>query len=340
VGTGWASRLNLVANSRAGLGTKFGLLGAGSLASSLGAAAAVQLASWPVAAGATLLGLATLAGGARLARRLIGTLGQAEQHLDRFAQGRFEGIVEAGGHDALARLMTALKRVQTRLGFEFSDAKRRAINSAAEAAAAAEVARDVGATVAAATQGDFSRRIPTAGKPAFHAGLCDQLNQLIDTVSTTFREVQASAAQLSAASNQVSRTAQTLAHGASSQSASVEQTTASLHEISASVKQNAQSASVTDGIATQAAGGRPGSRPDRGGDEVDRQQDPRHRRHRLPDQPAGAQRRDRGRTRWRAWQGFCRGRGRGAQAGRAQPGGRAGDRRTRRQQRAPGRNRR
>jgi PAS domain S-box-containing protein len=254
VGTGWASRLNLVANSRAGLGTKFGLLGAGSLASSLGAAAAVQLASWPVAAGATLLGLATLAGGARLARRLIGTLGQAEQHLDRFAQGRFEGIVEAGGHDALARLMTALKRVQTRLGFEFSDAKRRAITRAAEAAAAAEVARDVGATVAAATQGDFSRRIPTAGKPAFHAGLCDQLNQLIDTVSTTFREVQASAAQLSAASNQVSRTAQTLAHGASSQSASVEQTTASLHEISASVKQNAQSASVTDGIATQAAG--------------------------------------------------------------------------------------
>jgi methyl-accepting chemotaxis protein len=44
-----------------------------------------------------------------------------------------------------------------------------------------------------------------------------------------------------------------LAHGASSQSASVEQTTASLHEISASVKQNAQSATVTDGIATQAA---------------------------------------------------------------------------------------
>jgi methyl-accepting chemotaxis protein len=40
---------------------------------------------------------------------------------------------------------------------------------------------------------------------------------------------------------------------ASQQAASVEQTTASLQQISASVRQNADSATTTDGIATQAA---------------------------------------------------------------------------------------
>jgi methyl-accepting chemotaxis protein len=66
-------------------------------------------------------------------------------------------------------------------------------------------------------------------------------------------EVRSAAQQLSSASEQVSQTSQSLAHSASQQAASVEETTASLHEISASVRQNADSATVTDGIATQAA---------------------------------------------------------------------------------------
>jgi len=255
VSTGLASRLNLVQHTlgHAGLGTKFTLLGLGGLATTASAAAAAHFTSLPAAVGAGLLGLLSLVAGSRLARRLIGQLRHAGEHLDHFAQGRFDGIVDARGQDELAGAMLALKRVQTRLGFEFSDAQKRAITSAAEATAAGQVAEEVGAAVAAATQGDFSQRIPTAGKTHFYATLCDNFNQLVDTVSQTFREVRSSAEQLGAASAQVSQTSQSLAHGASQQAAGVEQTSASLHEISASVRRNAESATVTDGIATQAA---------------------------------------------------------------------------------------
>jgi methyl-accepting chemotaxis protein len=87
----------------------------------------------------------------------------------------------------------------------------------------------------------------------FHAGLCTKFNELVETVSKTIREVRVAADQLGSASAQVSQTSQSLSQGASQQAASVEETTASLQEISASVKQNADSATVTDGIATQAA---------------------------------------------------------------------------------------
>ena len=48
-------------------------------------------------------------------------------------------------------------------------------------------------------------------------------------------------------------TSMSLSQSASEQAASVEETTASLHEMASSVKQNADNATVTDGIATQAA---------------------------------------------------------------------------------------
>jgi methyl-accepting chemotaxis protein len=255
VDTGLLSRLNLarLLLGGVGLGTKFTLLGGGLVATSGAAAAAALYNSLPAIVGAAALGLLTLVSGARLASRLTGTLRDAEVHLDHFAQGRFDGIVDARGKDEVARAMIALKRVQTRLGFEFSDAKRSAIASAAEAKAAAQVASEVGTAVAAATQGDFSHRIPLDGKADFYANLCQNFNKLIETVSETFREVRGAAEQLSAASSQVSQTSQSLALSASEQASGVDHASSSLNEISASVRQNADSASVTNGIATQAA---------------------------------------------------------------------------------------
>ncbi|MBN8487851.1 MAG: hypothetical protein J0M20_09035 [Burkholderiales bacterium] len=46
--------------------------------------------------------------------------------MDAYGQGRFDGMVQVRGNDQLARMMQALKRVQTRLGFEFSDARKTA----------------------------------------------------------------------------------------------------------------------------------------------------------------------------------------------------------------------
>ncbi|MBI5926032.1 MAG: PAS domain-containing protein [Aquabacterium sp.] len=104
-----------------------------------------------------------------------------------------------------------------------------------------------------ATQGDFSQRMVLEGKEPFFRLMGEKFNDLIDTVSKTIVEVRVAAEQLTSASGQVSETSQSLSQSAASQAASVEQTSASLQEMAASVKQNADSAMVTDGMATKAA---------------------------------------------------------------------------------------
>jgi PAS domain S-box-containing protein len=101
----------------------------------------------PLAAGA-LLALALWIGVARNAR-MGRLLKQATEHLEQFAQARFDGIVPVDGRDALATLMESLRRVQTRLGFEFADTKRRAeeserIRQALDAAATNVMVADAG----------------------------------------------------------------------------------------------------------------------------------------------------------------------------------------------------
>jgi methyl-accepting chemotaxis protein len=118
-----------------------------------------------------------------------------------------------------------------------------------------EVAAEVEITsmVDGATQGDFSQRMALEGKEPFFRLMGEKFNELIDTVSKTIVEVRVAAEQLTSAANQVSETSQSLSQSAASQAASVEETSASLQEMAASVKQNADSAMVTDGMATKAA---------------------------------------------------------------------------------------
>ncbi|WP_318013466.1 methyl-accepting chemotaxis protein [Paucibacter sp. Y2R2-4] len=115
------------------------------------------------------------------------------------------------------------------------------------------VENEIGGMVDGATHGDFAQRVPLDGKEPFFRMLGEKFNSLVDTVSGTIREVRSAADQLSGASEQVSQTSQSLSHSASEQAASVEQTTAALQEMAASVKQNADSANLTDGMATKAA---------------------------------------------------------------------------------------
>ncbi len=239
--------------SQAGLGTKFALLGvAATGAVALGAAAA-WLRSPALAAGSAAVLLGALALGAGAVSRITGNLRRIGSLLDGFSQGQFDGVIDGRGRDEVSLALLALKRVQTRLGFEITDAERRSKELAERHQAETEIAAEVNRTVSGANEGDLSHRIPMGGKTGFFAQLCGGVNQLLDTVSVTIREVRSSAAQLSAASEQVSQTSQSLSHSASQQAASVEQTTASLQQMNASVKGNAESATVTDGIATQAA---------------------------------------------------------------------------------------
>ena len=87
-------------------------------------------------------------------------------------------------------------------------------------------------------------------------------------------------------------------------------------------------------------GGRRGRAGDRRRDAADRPEDHGRRGHRLPDQPAGPERRDRGGPGGHAGQGVRRRRRRGPQARRAEPGRRAPDRRAGRVERRGGRERR
>ncbi len=239
--------------ARVSLATKFSLLGLGTVASVVASAAAAITGSVPLVALAGVVLTGTLVAGVRCLHHVHDALRHITGHLDGFAGGSFDGVIDARGQDQRAQALLALKRVQTRVGFEFTDAKRRAVEIEARRQAEKQVAEEVHAVVTAATQGDLSQRVPMEGKTDFFASLCSGLNELLDNISRTIGEVRDASQQLSAASEQVSQTSQSLSHSASQQAASVEQTTASLQEISDSVKGNAKSAQATDGIANQAA---------------------------------------------------------------------------------------
>jgi len=119
----------------------------------------------------------------------------------------------------------------------------------------AEVAaeREIGELVEGASRGDLTRRLVTEGKEPFFQMLGAGFNGLLDTVSDTIVQVRAAAAQLTSAANQVSDTSQSLSQAASEQAAGVEETSASLAEMASTIRQNADNASMTDGIASQAA---------------------------------------------------------------------------------------
>jgi methyl-accepting chemotaxis protein len=218
-----------------------------------------------------LLGLAALALlvstvlGWAITRAATRPLNHALDAASAVAAGDLSFAIEAGGRDEAGQLLERMKQMQHALQQRALEDQQRLAETEAQSRAATELAHEIGAAVDAAVSGDFTHRIDTAGKSDFHAQLCAKFNQLSQTIAQTIREVRSAADQLGAASEQVSQTSQSLSHGASQQAASVEQTTASLQEMSASVKGNADSATVTDGIATQAA-----SQAKEGGDAVGR----------------------------------------------------------------------
>ncbi len=199
------------------------------------------------------LGLLALLLGVAITRSVTRPLGHAVDAANAVASGDLNFQIDDRGSDEAAQLLHRFSQMQDSLRERQQQDAQRMADTQAEAEMAQRTAEEINATVDAATQGDFTQRIGTEGKSEFHASLCNKFNELIDTISGTMAEVRSAAQQLSSASEQVSQTSQSLAHSASQQAAGVEETTASLHEISASVRQNADSATVTDGIATQAA---------------------------------------------------------------------------------------
>jgi methyl-accepting chemotaxis protein len=107
--------------------------------------------------------------------------------------------------------------------------------------------------IATAVGGNLAARMQPQAHDGFHRRMAEQLNRLIDGLGGTLRQVQTAATDLSTACGQITQTSQSLSLSASQQAASVQETTASLQEMSASIKGNAESATITDGMATKAA---------------------------------------------------------------------------------------
>jgi methyl-accepting chemotaxis protein len=199
------------------------------------------------------LGLLGLLLGVAITRSVTRPLGHAVDAANAVAAGDLTFPIDNRGSDEAAQLLKCFKAMQVHLLAQRNEDARRMAATEAASEAATRVGEEIGLAVDCATRGDFTQRIPTEGKEHFHAELCGKFNELIDTVSRTIAEVRIAANELTSAVGQVSETSTSLSMAASEQAANVDKTSASLQQISQSVRQNADSATLTDGIATAAA---------------------------------------------------------------------------------------
>jgi methyl-accepting chemotaxis protein len=111
-----------------------------------------------------------------------------------------------------------------------------------------EIARVMGAL----SNGDLTQKISSAYSGTFGQVKSD-VNEMTQKLASLMHDVRIAADALTNASEQVNATAQSLSQSASEQASSVENTSDEVEQLTASVKQNAQSAKITDGIATKSA---------------------------------------------------------------------------------------
>ncbi|MBU6257841.1 MAG: methyl-accepting chemotaxis protein [Burkholderiales bacterium] len=187
-------------------------------------------------------------------RRQVGApllvLGQAARDV---AEGQLGQPFTSTRRDEIGQVIRDVEAMRLRFLTQLTTIEDEQAAARRTHAMAQESAAQIDDALGAATQGDFSRRLSPVGKDAFHAGLCEKLNRLLETVAATIDKVRLAAQELGHASNQVSQTSQTLAQSASQQAGRVEETTAALHQITVSARRNADSARSTDEIAARSA---------------------------------------------------------------------------------------
>jgi methyl-accepting chemotaxis protein len=225
------------------------------------------------------LAMILLATGAALwlTRSIVRPLGETLNAVDKIAAGDLSVDLTVDSRDEVGRLVTAVRHVQATLRTLISDANmlaQAAVEGRLEVRADASrhqgdyrrIVEGVNATLdavigpvnevmrllAQVEQGDLSEKIGAEYQGKLKE-LRDSVNNTVDKLADTMREVRAAADALTTAAEQVSATAQSLSQGSSEQAASVEETSASIEEMSASIAQNAENSKMTDGMATKAA---------------------------------------------------------------------------------------
>lgn len=101
-------------------------------------------------------------------------------------------------------------------------------------------------------EGDLTKRIPNFSKDEI-GQTAEAINGFLDRMQNLITEVKESSSALMDSASEVNSAAQKVSVSANQQASSVEETSSSLEQISASISQNAESAKVTDSMATKAA---------------------------------------------------------------------------------------
>ena len=242
------------------------------------------------------------------------------------SRGEYSRQVQATGEDALGQLGDGLRTFFV----EKQASEEHQRKTAETERLAAEMLRakvdKLLAVVAAAAQGDLTRKVEIHGKEPVDE-LASGVQKMLDDLSLVIGEVTQSAEQFGEGARVIAESSQSLAQGSQEQNAGVDRLRVSIEELSSSIqsiKGNAVEASrlagQTNSLAEQGAD-RSGFDPRDGTDSdelaADRRNHPGDQRNRQPDEPAGLECCDRGGPRRRAWTGIRRGGRRSAETGRA-----------------------
>ena len=168
---------------------------------------------------------------------------------------------------------------------------------------------EVRGVVAAANQGDLTRRIETQGKAGLLVQIGSGINDLTSNLSALVSQVKTASAEVSRGADEISQGNANLSQRTEEQASSLEETASSMEEMTSTVKQNADNAAPREqarasprAIRRRRAARwfrRPSNAMGRHQRrlEEDRGHHQRDRRDRFPDQSAGAERRGGSRAR-------------------------------------------
>jgi methyl-accepting chemotaxis protein len=208
---------------------------------------------------------------ATVGRSVTQRLEQSGTLIGRMAEGHFDNRIDAGRGDEVGRLLTSLSDLQNQLRTErealqsAADARAKSASSAVAAALAPSVGSnhelvntrdgaELTAVIQAALQGNLLDRVPLQGKSGFLANLCGSVNELLDSMASAIRQIQAVAGEVSRGAEAISVGNGNLSQRTEEQSSSLEETATSMEQMTATVKQNAENAGQANQLAIAARG--------------------------------------------------------------------------------------
>ena len=158
----------------------------------------------------------------------------------------------SGSHTANMRLGSAALRIVASPVVNSGGAKLGYVVQWIDRTQEVATEHEVSEVVAAAGEGDLTRRIPTDGKDAFFAGLALGINRLLDGMAATIAAIKGTASEVSRGAEEISRGNINLSQRTEEQAASLEETASSMEEMTSTVKQNADNAGQANALASAA----------------------------------------------------------------------------------------